>query len=130
MAETMFLMISADGDVSPEELDADRGAIRGLIGDLLHTGTINVMTENYAKARKSQGRNARLKQIAENLAGAPEEAEGTEGAFAMAAAVALADNKLHEAEHSFIQQLAEWFQIAPQRCAKILDQLEDERPSA
>src|SRR5690606_20890338 len=39
VAETMFLMMAADGTLADTERDAVRGAIRGLTGDVLHSGT-------------------------------------------------------------------------------------------
>lgn len=123
LAETMFLMMSADGRVDPVERDAVRGAIRGLTGNLLRSGTINVMLENYAKRLAEQGRDARLQEIAAEIA---ESTSDAEGAFALAAAVALADDEVSAEENAFINQLAEWFGIDDERAAEILDQLEDD----
>jgi tellurite resistance protein len=124
LGEAMFLMMSADGKVAEEERDAVRGAIRGLTDNLLRSGTINVMLENYAKRLAEQGRDARLEEIASEIAEEPSEAEG---AFALAAAVALADDEVTEEENAFINQLAEWFGIAPDRASEILDQLEEDK---
>src|SRR5688500_12218038 len=124
LAEAMFLMMSADGKVADQERDAVRGAIRGLTDDLLRTGTINVMLENYAKRLAEQGRDARLEQIASEIA---EETSEAEGAFALSAAVALADDEISEEENAFINQLAEWFGISPDRAGEILDQLEEDK---
>ena len=123
-AETMFLMMAADGTLAEVEHDAVRGAIRDLTDNLLRSGTINVMLETYQKRLAEHGRDARLQEIAEELAEAPNEAEG---AFALAAAVALADAQVSEEENVFINQLAEWFGISAQRATEILDQLEDDR---
>ncbi|MEB2311288.1 MAG: TerB family tellurite resistance protein [Sorangiineae bacterium] len=123
LAETMFLMMSADGKVEEAELDAIRGAIRGLTDNLLRSGTINVMLENYAARLAEQGRDARLQEIAEEVAEEPSEAEG---AFALAAAVALADDEIADEENELINQLAEWFGIAEERTNEILDQLEED----
>src|SRR5690349_14749589 len=60
LAETMFLMMSADGKVTDTERDAVRGAVRGLTDNVLRTGTINVMLENYAQKLASEGREERL----------------------------------------------------------------------
>jgi hypothetical protein len=117
LAETMFLMMAADGTIAD-------GAIRGLTDNLLRTGTINVMLETYEKRLAESGRDARLHEIAEEIAEDPNEAEG---AFALAAAVALADDEVTEEENAFINQLAEWFGISGERAAQILDQLEDDR---
>jgi tellurite resistance protein len=124
LAEAMFLMMSADGKVADEERDAVRGAIRGLTDDLLRSGTINVMLENYAKRLAEQGRDARLEQIASEIA---EETSEAEGAFALSAAVALADDEITTEENAFINQLAEWFGISPDRASEILDQLEEDK---
>jgi uncharacterized tellurite resistance protein B-like protein len=119
LAEAMFLMMSADGQVA----DAERGAIRGLTDNLLRSGTINVMLENYAQRLQEQGRDARLQEIASDIA---EEKSEAEGAFALSAAIALADDQITEEENAFINQLAEWFGIAPERAGEILDQLEED----
>jgi tellurite resistance protein len=124
LAETMFLMMSADGAIADAERDAVRGAIRGLTDNILRSGTINVMLEGYETRLKQQGKDARLQEIAEEIAEDPHEAEG---AFALAAAVALADDEVADEENAFINQLAEWFGITPERSAEILDQLEEDR---
>lgn len=127
LAETMFLMMSADGTVAEAERDAVRGAIRGLTDNILRSGTINVMLENYDARLKEQGRDARLQEIASEIAEDPHEAEG---AFALAAAVALADDEVADEENAFINQLAEWFGISAERASAILDQLEQDRIAA
>ncbi len=123
LAETMFLMMAADGKLTTEEHDAVRGAIRGLTDNVLRTGTINVMLDNYQGRLDSEGREERLHQIAETIS---EEASEAEGAFALAAAVALADDDIAEEENAFINLLAEWLGIAPDRSRELLDQLEDD----
>lgn len=124
LAETMFLMMSVDGHISDVERDAVRGAVRGLTDNLLRSGTINVMLENYQKRLDEQGREERLREIADEISEEPSEAEG---AFALAAAIALADDVVAEEENEFINQLAEWFGISGERASEILDQLQDEQ---
>jgi tellurite resistance protein len=126
LAETMFLMMAADNKVTDSERDAVRGAIRGLTDSGLRTGTINVMLETYQKRLEAEGREERLREIAETIAEEPTEAES---AFALAAAVALADDEVADEENSLINQLAEWFGISPERTAQILDQLEEDQAS-
>jgi len=124
LAETMFLMMAADGTLADSERDAVRGAIRGLTDNVLRSGTIKVMLEKYQERLEQEGREERLRQIAEEIADEPHEAEG---AFALAAAVALADDDVAEEENEFINQLAEWFGISEERASQILDQLQDDR---
>ncbi len=127
LAETMFLMMAADGKLTDAERDAVRGGIRGLTDDVLRTGTINVMLDNYQRRLDSEGRDERLRQIAETIAEEPSEAES---AFALAAAIALADDDVAEEENSFINQLASWFSIAPDRAGILLDQIEHDADDA
>ena len=127
LAETLFLMMAADGTLAETEKDAIRGAIRGLTDNLLRSGTINVMLETYAQRLLQSGRDARLHEVAEELAEDPIEAEG---AFALAAAVALADDDVSDEENAFINQLAEWFGISSERAVEILDQLAEDRELA
>jgi tellurite resistance protein len=98
--------------------------VRGLTDNVLRTGTINVMLENYQHRLEQEGREERLHQIAEAICEEPAEAEG---AFALAAAIALADDDVADEENSLINQLAEWLHIAPARASAILDQLEQDR---
>jgi tellurite resistance protein len=124
LAETMFLMMAADGTLADQELDAVRGAIRGLTDNTLRSGTIKVMLENYQQRLTQESREERLREIAEEIS---EDVNEAEGAFALAAAVALADDSVTDEENAFINQLAEWFGISEQRAAEILDQLEEDR---
>jgi len=124
IGETMFLMMSADGEANAAEKDAIRGAIRGLTGNQLRSGTIDAMLANYATRLEAQGREARLQEVAECLSEIPLEAES---AFALSAAIALADDEVAEEENQFINQLAEWFGLTPQRAEAILDELDDDR---
>jgi tellurite resistance protein len=68
-----------------------------------------------------------LHEVAEELAEDPIEAEG---AFALAAALALADDDVSDEENAFINQLAEWFGISSERATEILDQLAEDRELA
>jgi len=124
LAETMYLMMAADGKVHDSEKDAIRGAIRGLTGDVLRSGIIESMLSNYADKLTAQGRENRLEEIAERLSESPLEAET---AFSLAAAVALADDDVAEAENELINQLADWFEIGKSRAEEILDELLEDR---
>lgn len=126
LAETMFLMMAADGTLNDSEKDAIRGAIRGLTGNVLRSGIIDSMMKNYASKLETNGREHRLEEIADRLSEAPLEAET---AFSLAAAVALADDYVADEENELINQLAEWFGIPKERAEEILDELlEDRKP--
>jgi tellurite resistance protein len=124
LAEIMYLMMAADGRLDEDERDAVRGAIRGLSNNLLRTGTINVMFESFAARLAEHGRDQRVHEIAEELA---EHVSDAESAFVLAAAIALADDEVAEAENAFINQLGEWLSISAKRASELLDQLEEDR---
>ncbi|HEY5955492.1 MAG TPA: TerB family tellurite resistance protein [Polyangiaceae bacterium] len=124
IAETMFLMMAADGKVCSSERDAVRGAIRGLTGSQLRSGTIDALLNHYADRLRAEGRDDRLREIAEQLTDLPVEAET---AFALAAAIALADDHVAHEENSLINELAGWFGISPSRAEMILDELQQDR---
>jgi tellurite resistance protein len=121
LAEVMYLMMAADGHVAPQEQDAIRGALRGLSGDVLRTGIINVMLEQFEHRLNAEGRDARLADLAGLLA---EHSEDAEAGFVLAAAVALADGEVDEAENALINQLCHWFHIDPTRAEHLLDDLQ------
>jgi tellurite resistance protein len=127
VVETMYLVMTADGRTTSEERDAIRGAIRGLTDGLLQDGTIKVMLESYHRAVDAHGRDERLKQIAQAIS---EDAHRAEGAFALAAAVALADDEVAIEENELVHQLGQWLGITTERAREILDQLEDDRQAA
>src|SRR5438552_9497172 len=60
ISEAMFLMMSADGKVSPEERAVLRGALANLSGDAVRTSHIEAMLDQAAKRVSEQGRDARL----------------------------------------------------------------------
>jgi tellurite resistance protein len=124
VAETLVLMIAADGKITQSEREAVRGALRGLTDNVLHDGTIDAMIASYQGALAKEGREARLRHVADHLAEHPSDAES---AFTLAAAVALADDDVDAEERQLVTQLASWFGIAPERAAVILDQLADEQ---
>jgi len=122
VAEVMFLVMAADEQITDTEYAAVRGAIRGLTGDVLSDGVIDVLVEDYALRLRDNGRETRLKQVASSMT---DEAE-IESAFAMAAAVALADDDVAESESAVLDDLAQWFGIGPARVRVLLDQLADD----
>jgi tellurite resistance protein len=119
-AETMFLVMAADELIAEAEMAAIRGAIRGLTGDVLGDGIIKVMIEDFALRLKAEGRAARLSAIAKAVTRDRNEAES---AFALAAAVAIADDEITPTEDAFVAELARAFGFTDETVRRILDQL-------
>jgi tellurite resistance protein len=123
MIETMFLMMAADGQLHDDEKTAIIGAVRELSGGEVPDGVVESMLKKYATLLHEDGREARLMRVATALSSNRDDAEG---AFALAAAVALADTGVSDAERKLVGDLAHWFGIAPERTAELLDQLRND----
>jgi hypothetical protein len=126
ITETMFLMMAADGRITSEEVDVIWGAVRSLTNNQLRSGTIKVMLELYSEQLKRDGWKARLKAVTEQLAGRTRDRDV---AFALAAAVALADLEVSIEENELVNRLAESFEISDERCLELFDLVKrDESP--
>lgn len=121
-AEAMFLVIAADGQVTDTELAALRGAIRGLTGDVLSDDIVQILIERFALKLRDQGRKARLVSISK----ATLESGEALNTFALAAAVALADNQVTTTESDLIVELKTYFQLSDDDVALVLGQLEND----
>jgi tellurite resistance protein len=118
-AEAMFLVIAADEQVTDTELAALRGAIRGLTGDVLSDDIVQVLMEKFARRLRDQGRAARLQEIAQATLTSGE----ASNTFALAAAVALADNQVTSTESEVIVELKGYFGLSDEQVATVLGQL-------
>lgn len=123
IAEVLYLVMAADGELSALESDAVRGAIRGLSGNILNDGIIEVMLESFSLRLEMEGQRARASSLAELLSHPRER----EAAFALAAAVALADDKLMTEESSLIELFAQLFALDDADRRRILGELAEEQ---
>lgn len=121
-AEAMFLVMAADEQVTDTELAALRGAIRGLTGDVLSDEIVQILMEKFALRLRDQGRKARLEAIAK----ATLESGEALNTFALAAAVALADNQVTSTESDLVVELKTYFQLSDKDVAAVLGQLESD----
>lgn len=122
IAETMYLMVAANGEIAESELAAVRGAVRGLSGDALPDGVIQIMIDTYAIKLRDEGRKSRLKAT---RAAMRDEMEAL-NAFALAAATALADNDLDEDESELLVELKTSLGLSDEQVSAILGQLKDD----
>lgn len=121
-AEAMFLVIAADDQFTDTEMAALRGAVRGLTGDVLSDDIVQVMLETYALRLRDEGREKRLKEIGKKTL---ENAEAL-NTFALAAAVALADNQVAESESAIIAELKLVFNLSDKDAASVLGALAED----
>jgi uncharacterized tellurite resistance protein B-like protein len=123
-------MMSADGNVTDDEREVLKGALRNLSGDTVRGVHIEALLERAAAAAKEEGRDARLQHVIETLHEDPARAEV---AFVLAAAIAFADNAIADEENETLNSLAEGLGIDEDRAAQLLDSVEAdlaERPDA
>jgi uncharacterized tellurite resistance protein B-like protein len=121
LTEAMYLMMSADGQVSIEELEVLRGALRALSGDTLRGVHIESLLDASAKRVAEQGRDARMAAVTEQLHDDPARAEV---AFVLAAAIAFADSAIADEENETLNSLAEGLGIDDAKASALLDGVE------
>lgn len=124
IVETMFLMMGADGAAAREELDLIWDAAKGLAGPSVSGEAVKRLVSYYVDQLKRDGWTTRLRAVG---AGLSEDRVKAEAAFALAAAVAMADQVVSLEENVLVDQLAEVLAIDDARCCEILDQVKAER---
>lgn len=121
LCEAMYLMMSADGDISTEEREVLRGAMKNLSSDVLDGDLIETMLEEATQREKDQGRKARLADVAAMLS---KDKARAEVAFVLAAAIAFADNTIADEENDTLDTLAEGLGIDEERADVLLESVE------
>ena len=121
LCEAMYLMMSADGSVGTEEREVLKGALRNLSSDAIHGVQIDSMLADAVKRVETDGREARLKEVAASL---HEDKARAEVAFVLAAAIAFADNAIADEENDTLNSLAEGLGIDEARANQLLDDVE------
>jgi tellurite resistance protein len=119
--EAMYLMMSADGDVSIEEREVLSGAMRNLSGGQVDSEHVERMIERATKSAEDDGRDERLVRVAEELS---KDKARAEVAFVLAAAIAFADNTIADEENDTLDALAEGLGIDEARADDLLQTVE------
>src|SRR5450432_2818758 len=119
--EAMYLMMSADNDVSDAEREALKGALRNLSGDTLRSKNIETLLKEAIEVIESQGREKRTAHVVEPLKG---DAGRAEVAFVLAAPIAFADNAIADEENETLNAFAEGLGISDDRAEQLLDDVD------
>ena len=117
--EIMYLMMVADRDANPLEHDTLRGAMKTLVGDHLADAAIDWVMGEFEASLAREGAASRLQRIGVRLSADREDAES---AFALAAAVAVADERVDAKEDQLLAEIAEWLGITAARATSILEE--------
>jgi len=123
LCDAMYMMMSADGQVTNNEREVLTGALRNLSGDTLRTVHIEAMLEAAAKKTAEDGREKRMRDIIETLT---EDTTRGEVAFVLAAAIAFADNAIADQENEVLNQFAEGLGIDEERANELLESVEED----
>jgi tellurite resistance protein len=127
LCEAMYLMMSADGNVTDDEREVLKGALRNLSADSLRTSHIDAMLEEAVRQVAEHGREARMREVIHVL---HEDKVRAEIAFVLASAIAFADNAIADEENDTLNELAEGLGIDEGRANELLDSVEaDMRPA-
>jgi tellurite resistance protein len=121
LTEAMYLMMSADGEVTNDEREVLRGALRALSSDTIRSAHIESLLDSAAKKVVEHGREGRMEDVIAQLRDDPARAEV---AFVLAAAIAFADNAIADAENDTLNELAEGLGIDDARATELLDGVE------
>ena len=121
ICEAMYLMAKADGKLDPAEADTLRGAIRELSDGTVRSVHIQKMIEGADARLAKEGLEARIKGVAAKLVEDPGTAEA---AFALAAAVAFADNEIADEENDMLNSFAEALGIDEDQANALLDEFQ------
>jgi tellurite resistance protein len=121
LTEAMYLMMSADGNVTDDEREVLRGALRALSSGSLRSAHIEAMVDEAAKQVKEHGRDERMSDVITLLRDDPARAEV---AFVLAAAIAFADNAIADEENETLNSFAEGLGIDESKATALLDAVE------
>jgi tellurite resistance protein len=121
ICEAMYLMMTADGDVTEDEREVLRGAVRNLSNDVLGRADCDALLASAARSVAAEGRDARLRAVAKVLA---KDRARAEVVFVLGAAIAFADNAIADGENETLSQLAEALGIDESRANSLLDDVE------
>jgi len=127
LCEAMYLMMSADGKVGPQEREVLKGALRNLSGDTIRGAQMDAMLEHAGGQVAEHGRDKRLQEVVAELHEDPARAEV---AFVLAAAIAFADNAIADEENETLNALAEGLGIDEGRANQLLDEVESDLTAA
>lgn len=116
-AETMYLVMIADGEPADIERKALVAAIAILTNGLLEPKDIESMLARFEEIADRNGTEARLMQLGSRICVDPDDRET---AFSLAAVVALADEEVDVRENRALKWIRQYYGISERRAADIL----------
>jgi uncharacterized tellurite resistance protein B-like protein len=120
-AETMFLVMMADGQPDTAERHALLAALEILTGSEVSAAQLEAMLDRFAAAAARDGIEGRIEQLGAWLGADQDERET---AFTLAAAIALADDHVHVEENQTLLMIREYYGVSARRMAALLETID------
>lgn len=120
LAETLYLVMMADGEPASEERRALSAAVNLLTGGRIAAPDLDLMLEGFAEGLRRDGLEGRIARLGGHLAADP---QSREAAFVLAAAMVLADQRIDIGEHRVMVWVREYFGVSDRRMAALLESL-------
>jgi tellurite resistance protein len=120
-AETMYLVMRADGDSARIEQDALAAAIDVLSDGQLSRLDIASMLVGFAASLEEQGAEGRVAHLGAHVGA---DRDDRETAFLLGAVVALADDHVDLRENRVLEWIRTYFGISDRRMAALLDSID------
>ena len=120
-AETMFLVMVADDEAETAEHQALHAAIGILTGSSIGPSQIDAMIDGFHARLAASSAEARLAHIGASFGA---EREDREIAFTLAAAMALADDRIALVESRTLGWVREYFGISDQRLGALIEAID------
>jgi len=121
ICEAMYLMMSADSRVVNSEREVLRGALDVLSGGRVRTIHMEAMLDAAARRLGTEGRDARLAKVIDQLEGDTARAEAV---VVLAAAVAAADSKIVPEESAVLDAMFKGLGIDAKRANELIESLD------
>jgi tellurite resistance protein len=120
-AETMFLVMMADGDPASIEREALVAALQVLTDARLRRTEIDAMLDLFQSNVARSGAEARLAQIGAVVCA---DKDDRETAFTLGAVIALADDRVDVRENRILEWVQEYFGVSDRRVASLIDAID------
>lgn len=120
-AETMFLVMMADGEPDAAERRALLGALNVLTEGQVSPALLEAMLDRFAADAEREGVEGRIARLGARLGADQDERET---AFTLAAAIALADDRVHAHENHTLMLIREYYGVSERRMAALLDTID------
>jgi uncharacterized tellurite resistance protein B-like protein len=117
-AETMYLVMMADGEPAATERQALNAALGVLSDGQISQTEVDAMLDRFEQRASNEGGESRLAQLGAQLSA---DREDRETAFCLGAVMALADDRVDLRENQALRWIQEYLGLSERRVTEILE---------